>query len=287
MKNLKLSLATLSVVAIAFTSCRKDEKEMLADTTTNQESEQSELIQNDADNIADAAMKNDVTNYKMSSGASSSSNSRLSETMDALGGCAILTRTEMDSLNADTLLVDFGTGCTGHDGRVRKGKIQIIYTGKYWVSGSVRTQTFDGYSVNDNLVEGTRTITNNGKNASNQTNWTINAQNMKVTKSDGKTHSWNSVRTRTITTGEGTNTIWDDVYEITGTVDGVNAKGVSFSAEITSPLVKEMGCKWLKQGVVVIKVNDKPDRTLDYGNGTCDDQATVTVGNKTKTITLK
>lgn len=277
-KNLKLSFIALGLVATTFTACRREAKEMLNDTDTNQESEQSELIENDLDNIADAAVKNDVSNYKTTS---------LDETAEILGNCAILTKFETDSTNADTLIVDFGTGCTGRDGRVRKGKINIVYTGKRFDSGSIRTQTFDGFSVNDNQVEGTRTITNKGQNSSNQTYWTISAQNMKVTKSDGTTRSWSSERVRTITAGEGTSIISDDTYEITGTLDGTNAKGVAFTSEITSPLVKEMGCQWIKQGVVVFKVSDKPDRTLDFGNGTCDDQATVTVKNRTKTITLK
>ena len=40
-------------------------------------------------------------------------------------GCALVTRDTV----LHTLTIDFGTGCTGHDGRLRSGKVIVTYSG--------------------------------------------------------------------------------------------------------------------------------------------------------------
>ena len=84
-------------------------------------------------------------------------------------------------------------------------------------------------------------------------------------------------------------TITDDVFEIAGTSFGTNAAGntYKFTTIDGSPLVKSFGCQWIKSGKLKIERAGKLDATIDYGDGTCDDQGTVTVANTTKAITLK
>jgi hypothetical protein len=48
-----------------------------------------------------------------------------------------------------------------------------------------------------------------------------------------------------------------------------------------------IGCrKHFTQGVLEHTPSGKAMRTIDYGNGACDDQATVTINGNTYTITL-
>lgn len=274
----KLSLSLLVAGALITTSCRKASRELLNDSETNQEDEQTETVDDNLDQLSDAAVKGDNSAFRLGGP---------DEFSKLAGTCAVITRDTLNHADQDTITIDFGTGCTGGDGKNRKGRIIIYHTLKYFEAGSVRKTTFDNYYVNDVKVEGERTVTNRGKNSSNQTYWDVVASNMKLTHTSGKTRSWNSTRTRTIISGEETAVKSDDVYRIEGTASGTNGKGDAFTATITSPLIKSVDCRWIKQGVIVFAVTGKPDRTIDFGDGNCDDQAVITVKNKTKTITLK
>jgi hypothetical protein len=55
---------------------------------------------------------------------------------------------------------------------------------------------------------------------------------------------------------------------------------------IIQPLVKEIGCKWITSGKVEIQPTGKLLRTVDYGNGTCDKDATLLINGNTYNITL-
>jgi hypothetical protein len=57
-------------------------------------------------------------------------------------------------------------------------------------------------------------------------------------------------------------------------------------AEVTSPLVKAFTCRWISKGTVKIRVNDTVG-LLDYGNGDCDNEATLTVNGTSRTIKLR
>lgn len=272
-KNIILVAFVLSVTILG--SCKKD-RDDLGDTTVASDNEQSETFSNDAMNIADNAAKTGSAGFRTSSEQ---------EVYEVLSQCATITH---DTLSTPKMLIiDFGTSnCLCADGRNRRGKIIVSYTGRYFENGAVKTMNFENFYRNDNKLEGTRTITNNGLDAQGRMNWTINAQNMKITKSNGKVHTWNSVRTRTMLAGYDTQTWTDDVYEITGSANGVNAKGISYTANITKALHRAMNCRWIDSGIIEITPEGRAIRTVDFGNGSCDDQATVTVKNRTRNITL-
>jgi hypothetical protein len=179
-------------------------------------------------------------------------------------------------------MIDFGTDdCTGVDGRIRKGKIHITYTGRYRESGSIITITPENYTVNGYQVNGTKVITNNGTNAQGHTNFTINVNGSITAPGNAWSSQWNSTRTRTWIEGESTLTVWDDVYEITGTADGINRDGVHYSIAITNPLRAEIGCRWIVSGTMVLSPEDYDARTIDFGDGTCNNGFSVTVNGET------
>lgn len=184
-----------------------------------------------------------------------------------------------------TIIIDFGTGCTGSDGRVRKGIIKVSITGKFWIAGTVITHTLENYYVNDHHVEGTRSVTHSSTDV-----WDVVVSGAKITDPDGKTITWQSTRTRTRTGGKATPfNIFDDTYSITGTASGTNRDGRNFTVNITTALHLQ-ACNWIAEitkGVVEIQPEDLKLRTIDFGDGTCDNEGTVTVGNKTKTFKLR
>ena len=78
------------------------------------------------------------------------------------------------------------------------------------------------------------------------------------------------------------------MYSVTGSSTGTNRNKVGYTATIQNPLIKRADCpKYFVQGTIgIINTNSKV-MTLDYGTGTCDNVATVTVNGHTRTITLR
>ncbi|MEO0311100.1 MAG: hypothetical protein RIQ89_757 [Bacteroidota bacterium] len=270
---LNFSAVLLCASLLMITSCKKEENDNESDFTTQSSNlGESDKIGSDADDMSDEAYKTGSISLRGGQDPNS-----------LLSSCATVTR---DTVNR-TITIDFGSGCTGLDGRTRSGQILISYTGSYFTTGTVRTQTFNNYFVNGNQVTGTRIVTNNGTNTTGNYTWTVQATNMRVTKPDGSYHEWNSTRTREMLAGFGTGSLGDDVYNITGSATGTDSNGGSMTATITNPLRKELACRYIVSGTIEITPSNRPTRTLDYGNGSCDNQATVTRNGITRTITLR
>ncbi len=81
----------------------------------------------------------------------------------------------------------------------------------------------------------------------------------------------------------------DPVVEIFGTADGVNRTGKSFTVEIPagSPMIKHKSCQFVDKGVLNLTPEGFKTRIVDFGNGTCDDDATFTVNGSTVAFKLK
>ena len=78
-----------------------------------------------------------------------------------------------------------------------------------------------------------------------------------------------------------------------GTASGTNRNGKAYSTQLITDIVFKFGCNQGTKkillpvsGTKVITVGEKTI-TIDFGNGTCDDKATVTVDGKSTEITLK
>lgn len=186
-----------------------------------------------------------------------------------------------------TMTIDFGTSdCTAANGRMRRGVLAVTFTGSYREAGTVITVTPQGYYVNDNHVEGSRTITNMGLNEDHQP-WFAVVDEATITAADGSwTATRHAERVRTWTAGSDTQTRQDDAYVVTGNGHGVNRNGVAYTSSIISPLHRHVGCPFITQGTVQVLRENMPTRTIDYGNGDCDNTYTVTVNGHTFTGTI-
>lgn len=181
-----------------------------------------------------------------------------------------------------TITIDFGSGVTNNNIE-RKGKILVTVDGSYKLAGTKWIITFDGYEFNGYKVEGTKTVIFEGTNELQQPFFSISVKDAKITWPDGKTFTWNSERQRTWTNIAFLNP-YENTFEITGTANGINTDGVAYSISITSPLLVSPGCNNILQGIIVISSEGNPDVTLDYGNGSCDNMATLSVGNASQEI---
>lgn len=202
-------------------------------------------------------------------------------------GIKLFDNTCVDNIVIDTttspksIMVDFGQDdCAGNDGRVRKGILRITYTGRYRTEGTVINVIPENFSIDGYSINGYKTIVNEGLNNQGQPHFSV-AVEAQITAPNGEwTASWSGNRIRTW--AEGYNTpinIWDDVYHISGSGQGVNRNGVSYDMNIDEDLIAKVGCSWLVQGVMSIQPEEGVNRVIDWGSGECNNGFTVTVGN--------
>ena len=214
----------------------------------------------------------------------------------SFGACATVTINPawIDPTWPKVMEIDFGTAnCTGAYGVNRRGKLVVTLTDVYRNTGSILTIQPQDYYINDIKVEGTKTITNNGYNANNNLEFTVDVVNGKITYTNNKITTWASTRTNEWVEGDSTTLashglpgICDDVYLINGSANGTDRNGRSFTVAITSPLRKEVCCRWLVSGVLEVTPNGLSTRIMDFGTGACDNIATLTINNNTINVPM-
>ena len=275
MKKLKLIIVLSMVIGVASftTSCKKDIQDIAADTSVSADDAFAESIFDDVTNIANEAYNNGGDGLK-------ATNENL-----YLSGCATVT---LDTTIFPHLLtIDFGEeNCLCQDGRNRRGKILITFNGRYWWPGTVITYGFDNYFVNDNQVDGTKVVTNMGFNDDGHFYFNIEVVGVIVLANSGGTLSWNTSKVREWIEGYTTWNPFDDVYLITGSANGIRPHGQTWTREIITPLRVEIGCRWIVSGTMEIQPEGLSLRIVDWGNGECDNIATVLVNGVTYTIFL-
>ena len=260
-KVLMWGTMALMAVSLLFTSCKRT-SDTDTDTSSAEDQSQGEMIYDQV--------------YKQ---VDESANTKGLQK----GGYPVIT---VDSLvTPKTMRIYYGdSNYLCNDGSYRRGTILVSWTGRYRAQGTVISIGFSDFYQNDNKVEGTKTVTNNGRNAAGLLNFSI-VVNGKITCADGRTHTWNSNRTRTWISGETTLISSDDVYEISGNTNGVNRNGLSYNATITKNLKVDLSCEWrITSGIIEITPEGKSMRTIDFGNGACDRLITVSMNGKSKTI---
>ncbi len=279
-KYLQLGSIAFFAFALITFGCKK-QKEEDYDTQSSGDNAQSESVFNEMNEISDQAVEDGHL-----------STHRFGQEEGSLLSCATITLNIDTVLGSGTAQINFGSSyCQGFDTKYRKGLINVSFNGFYRDSGTVITISAVNYFVGyDSLyatkVNGMRTVTNKGRNASGHLNYSISAHGNLVNYLNQQM-TWNSTRTREWIAGDTTASWTDDEYLITGSADGQSFAGVNFTAEITQALHVKLNCHWITEGKFSLTPEGKPARNVDYGNGTCDGDATVTIGDKTYQITLR
>jgi hypothetical protein len=178
------------------------------------------------------------------------------------------------------------------DGRYRAGKIHVSLKEKFGTADNqivITIANADGYYVGNGTnmyqLTGTKTITRQGS----QKKWSTVVNNATL-QTDKGTIAWSANRTIEQTV-DVPGAIGDE-YTVTGTAQGTNAEGESFSANITTPLVKrlQIGCLSTFVSGIWTLTNSKGDVfSVDYdpyNNAACDKTVKVKYNNKEKIITV-
>lgn len=261
-KILFASVIAIAAISLTFWGCKKTTQED-NDTQAAQDYTQADFVYSDATNIVDDGARNETGINKMNS------------------DCPQRTLSFSTDSTVKTLTFDWGTaGCQGPDGRTRKGKIIATITGKYTSTGTKISVAFQDYYVSGTHVEGTVSLERTGKHAH-----TLTVVGGKITK-DGKTIKWDATHTRECVSGCDSLTP-NSQFSITGHSTGTNINGVNFTTNIKSALIVVPSCTWkITKGILELTQGEKAMRTLDFGDGTCDNIVTLTINGKSLTVKL-
>lgn len=241
--------------------------------------EATDLLDSNTSNLKDGSLDMDG-NGRRDTVRAGNQNIRLSE-------CVTVIKEITDSIITTT--IDFGeVNCLCNDGRERRGKIIMVHEGKYWDGLVFTTFTFEEFFVDDNQIMGEKTVSQSiNEDGFRESVISIDGT---IILADGTgiiTHEAEKVRT--IVEGSDTRTKRDDVSETTGGSTCVLADGTEKTMTIITALVRtnEEGCyKYIVEGIREITETDAPTMTIDYGDGTCDNLAEVTVDGVTTVIEL-
>jgi len=286
LKNIKL-FGIIGLV-VTFAACDSNNAGTESDITTEEIVQSVEAQAEAEDEFASAFeyVDDEISNLEETSSASKAASATMAAAdtfsgTENLPDCAIVTRDTTEQM----VTIDFGDGCEGEDGVVRSGQIIVTFDGNFREAGATTTATLQNFTANDRQIEGSLSITYNGEG----NGYTREVSGGQLTNGNG-TFSFNSTKTVVRTEGAGTFRTHDDRYEVTGSREGNTFQDVSFSSEITSPLIKKRGSVRCRRnfaaGIVEITIGDR-NAMLDYGDGSCDRKATLTINGETREIILR
>jgi len=283
--RLKNTVIALAIVAsgIILYSCKKDNTaapsantEIVATTELSADNAISDNLNADAENV--------LTQASVDNNIAGATPAGITSPLGKLPACATVTVTPAQGFPKN-ITIDFGSGCSSLTGIVRSGMIHITLSDSLRKSGSVAVMTFDNFFVGGFKKQGTVTWTNTKQDTTNS--WTRVCQDT-ITSPAGKT--WIHSGTHSVVQISGNNTpkdIIDNVYLTTGAATITNSNGVTRTATILSPLEKKVDCDNIDSGTVKIQ-GPKHSAIIDYGDGTCDRLATVSIdGGTPVTILLR
>jgi len=177
--------------------------------------------------------------------------------------------------NMKTVTIDFGDGCELRNGNFVSGKIILTYEKDPEAASKMISFEFDGFTFNDKSVEGSGSILRERSNENGNPQSTRTG-NVTVTWPDGTFANKNGTKIREWIEGVGTGAWGDNVFLITGNWMFTKKNGTVLSATILTELRRELACKFIVSGLIELQKNDNT-ALLDYGDGDCDDLATVSI----------
>ncbi|MBS1646394.1 MAG: hypothetical protein JST67_03530 [Bacteroidetes bacterium] len=285
---MKKNIIYTLLLSALFSACTKDVNKPDNNTTASEDHAALVTHANDITNIGEQASTGSMTTYRMGN-----------QTESIYSGCAVITTQNTISSNPDTLTVNFGTGCTGLDGRTRSGILQYIYTGgmHYRDSGNVINVYANNYVVDGNAITlNSKTITNQGHISQGKLTWGITT-NMSLSKpNNGGTISCIINHTKVLLQGEQPNNApidWaNGQIALYGTASGTATSGQTFSAVINENtwLVRNFACgayrKYFVAGELDFTPQGRATRYVNFGTGACDNTAVVVINGVVYNITL-
>jgi hypothetical protein len=184
-----------------------------------------------------------------------------------------------------TITLDYGDSTVLKNRRVLSGTVEIVISGPKNTDGTIRTITYTDFTVDSVVVNGAVSELFNGDNSSTKTISVTDdltflyPDGTLYTRVGKRVHNWL----------EGLDTELDpedDKIEVTGDVTVTSSLDESYSKTIIEPLIRLGSCKYYVQGIAQITLNSEIISEINYGDGDCDNEATITVAGVDSTIVL-
>lgn len=207
-------------------------------------------------------------------------------------GCPVITYAPSKNEFPHTRTIDYGSGCSIR-GKTFSGKriIKVFANKKTAPAGTrISVTSYDNYYVNGLSVSGNNVI---------YIQKTAAPGPLKLRTVTNITYSDNSGNLKTFIGNFQREMISESIIKVTGTSYGVEANGrktiSTFTAAIddNNPILKDRNCDYRSQGALKIGIRTlfpqqaNDTEYLDYGNGTCDNSATLSInGGAPATVTL-
>jgi len=287
--NLKGLIAAAALTGIVYASCKKNDQPMSSPAPSTSMTESLLLSANNIIANAGSEQNSEVADVVGSNSVTSG---------DSVS-CRTVTNNPSRSVYPHLTTVDFGSGCMGKDSITRSGtKMITVYAD--WRTAPAGTliseTTFENFYIDSVNVAGNSKIYIDSSVASGMLGLKI-VTDKTLTDTKGNTSTYISTNYWKQTAGNATTTKSDNVYQITGTasgseiLDGATMLTWSSTIDLANPVIKMGDCMFRSQGDIQIHLNVEGKSTfaeqLDYGNGTCDDNATLAInGGTPQPVTL-
>lgn len=275
MKNLNYSLLALALVTFALCSCTKSETPSIAATDEVKSASMLDAV----DRAVEAPV--DALTLRAGGGAD------CGEGGLSWPDCVEITDSGED-VYPRTITIDFGDDCYAPNGLQRTGAIEVVLTGDVRnEEGAVRTVTFEDLAIGDFMtVNGTRTLTNTGQNEegqwtfSQETSTTVDRPVLDIVRTYSGTRTWLS--------GHDTEACGDDIWQRDGAGEKTISNGMG-ETNVTATydaVVYDRPCGYPVSGTVTL-VRNQFERIMDFGDGTCDALAELTINGTTYIFDLE
>lgn len=269
------SISALAFVAVALFACNKSEEHAVEAT----DEVRSESMLDAVDRAVEAPV--DALTMRAGGGAD------CGEGGSPWPDCVEITDSGED-VYPRTITIDFGDDCFTPNGLQRTGTIEVVLTGDVRnEEGAVRTVTFEDLTIGDVMtVNGTRTLTNTGQNEEGQwtfaqeTSTTIDRPVLDIVRTYAGTRTWLS--------GHDTEECGDDIWQRDGAGEKTLSNGMNEGVVTVTydAVVYDRPCGYPVSGTVTL-VRNQLERIMDFGDGTCDALAELTINGTTYLFDLE
>ncbi len=273
--KLHVFLSAICIVSIFFTSCNDDDKD------TNE-------VPTGAVTTADqfAEFENatrEINTLMQESFSAQFAANRTSKSSAKTTNCGTVIQQDT---GANTIItIDFDANCTLDSNDKISGIMRISFNLDAFANNNLEINyTLEDFKFNDITVNGTAV----SKFSTDETN-----SNFSFVTDSKYTFTWNTTISATTETSLITELVFENntndpagfesYTQISGTSAATFSNNDRYTTAITTPLRINSGCEYVVSGVVVTNSNSQ-NTTLDYGNGDCDNKATLTDNDGNETI---
>lgn len=260
MKTVNFIKGAAFILLIAATSCNKEAKEDV-DVGESAFETKASVYSDELEKSADA----------VTLGKDLIVNNQDGSTNCSLSDCAVVSVDFPEGGDFPKVItIDYGEeNCMIRPNLYKRGKVIITISDSISAINAQRTVTFDSLYINDNLVSGELILTNLGENEDGYLTFDID--------NDFSVGDWNrqTSGSKIWIEGFGSNGFIDNVFLLTGSSVTTRANGVVVTRTIDEDLRVDRSCGYIVEGVVTIEWNENTS-SIDFGDGSCDDQAIIT-----------